>query len=139
LNEDAGILVPELGAPVNILDLANRMIREAGYRSDEIEVVFSGLRPGDKLSEDLISSAEWLEPTSDSRLQKINGPRPSPSHFDSAMEAISERVNARILEPLVETLCELVPEYQPSETLLRLRNGELLVGAQHGCAPDAQP
>jgi FlaA1/EpsC-like NDP-sugar epimerase len=139
LNEDAGILVPELGAPVNILDLANRMIREAGYRSDEIEVVFTGLRPGDKLSEDLISAAEWLEPTSDSRLQKINGPRPSPSRFDSAMEAISERVNARILAPLVETLCELVPEYKPSETLLRLRNGELLVGAQHGCAPDAQP
>ena len=33
LNEDAGVLVPELGAPVNILDLANRLIREAGCRS----------------------------------------------------------------------------------------------------------
>ena len=138
LNEDAGVLIPELGAPVNILDVANRLIREAGCRPDEIEVVFTGLRPGDKLSEDLISAAEWLEPTSDSRLQKINGPRPSPSRFDSAMEAISERVAARSLAPLVEALCELVAEYQPSETLLRLLNGELLVGAQHGCAPNAQ-
>ncbi len=138
LNEDAGVLVPELGAPVNILGLANRLIREAGCRPDQIEVVFTGLRPGDKLSEDLISATEWLEPTSDSRLQKINGPRPSPSRFDSAIELISQRVGARSLAPLVETLCELVPEYQPSETLLRLVNGELLVGAQHGCAPNAQ-
>jgi len=61
LNEDAGVLIPELGAPVGIVELANRLIREAGWRSGEIEIVYTGLRPGDKLTEDLISAAEWLE------------------------------------------------------------------------------
>ena len=117
LNEGAALLIPELGAPVNILDLANKLIAEAGYRSDEIEITFTGLRPGDKLTEDLLSASESLEPTRDARLRKINGPTPSPKRLDSAMEVISEGVRARNLPLLVETLCDLIPEYQPSETL----------------------
>jgi FlaA1/EpsC-like NDP-sugar epimerase len=116
LNEDAALLIPELGAPVNILDLANKLIAEAGYRSGEIEMTFTGLRPGDKLTEDLIFASESLEPTRDPKLRKINGPTP-PQRLDSAMEVISEGVRARNLPLLVETLCDLIPEYQPSETL----------------------
>jgi FlaA1/EpsC-like NDP-sugar epimerase len=132
LNEDAGVLIPELGAPVGIVELANRLIREAGWRPGEIEIVYTGLRPGDKLTEDLISAAEWLEPTSDDRLRKINGPRPSPEHLDSAMGVISEGARGRNLAPLIETLCELVPEYQPSETLLALVNDKAIC---RGAAP----
>jgi FlaA1/EpsC-like NDP-sugar epimerase len=132
INEDAGILIPELGAPVGIVELANRLIREAGWRPGEIEIVYTGLRPGDKLTEDLISAAEWLEPTSDARLRKINGPRPSAEHLDSAMEIISEGARGRNLAPLIETLCELVPEYQPSETVLALVNGKAI---GRGAAP----
>ena len=116
-NADAAILIPELGAPVRILDLANKLICEAGRGSDEIEIVFTGLRPGDKLAEDLTSAAESLEPTTDPRLRKVNAPRPAPQRLDSAIEVISENVRVRNLAPLVETLCNLVPEYQPSDTL----------------------
>jgi len=126
LNEDACVLIPELGAPVGIVELANRLIRQAGWRPGEIEIVYTGLRPGDKLTEDLISGAEWLEPTSDARLRKINGPRPSSEHLDSAMEVISEGARGRNLAPLIETLCELVPEYEPSETLLALMNDKAI-------------
>ena len=132
LNEDAGILIPELGAPVGIVELANRLILEAGWRPGEIEIVYTGLRPGDKLAEDLISAAEWLEPTGDGRLRKINGPGPSPKHLDSAMEVISEGARGRNRAPLIETLCELVPEYQPSETVLALVNGKAI---GRGAAP----
>src|SRR5271154_5241652 len=145
LNEDAGILIPELGAPVKIVELANRLIREAGWRPGEIEIVYTGLRPGDKLTKDLISAAEWLPPTSDARLRKINGPSPSPKHLDSAIEVISDGVRGRNLAPLIETLCELVPEYQPSETLLALVNDNAIRrGAApvypdaEGCAPKTQ-
>jgi FlaA1/EpsC-like NDP-sugar epimerase len=122
LNADAAILIPDLGAPIKIADLANKLIREAGRRSDEIEIVYTGLRPGDKLAEDLTSAAEWLEPTSDPRLRKINGPGPTSQHLDSAIEVISENVSARNLAPLIETLCDLVPEYQPNESLHQFLN-----------------
>jgi FlaA1/EpsC-like NDP-sugar epimerase len=130
LNEDAALLIPELGAPVSIFDLANKLIAEAGCRSGEIKITFTGLRPGDKLTEDLISASESLEPTGDVRLGKVSGPRPSPRRLDSAMEVISEGLRARHLALLVETLCDLVPEYQPSQTLTSLLNAQRLVGAR---------
>jgi FlaA1/EpsC-like NDP-sugar epimerase len=145
LNEDAAILIPELGAPVKISDLANSLIREAGPQAAETEVVFTGLRPGDKLAEDLVSASEWLEPTADAKLKKMNGPQPPPKQLDSVIQAISEGVRTRNLAVLVETLCEVVPEYEPSEALLALLNDQVIVGAQpagagrHRCAPNAQP
>jgi FlaA1/EpsC-like NDP-sugar epimerase len=137
LNQDA-VLLPELGAPVRILDLANNLIAEAGHREAEIEIVFTGLRPADKLTEDLVSASEWLEPTADAKLQKINGPQPSAEALDTNIQVIEDSLGARHLAVLVETLCEIVPEYRPSETLLSLLN-EQFVGAQHRCAPNAQP
>jgi FlaA1/EpsC-like NDP-sugar epimerase len=134
LHEDAAILIPELGAPVNILDLASRLIAEAGYRSGEIEITFTGLRPGDKLTEDLISASESIEPTSDAKLRQIDGPTPSTRRLDSAMEAILEGIRARNLAQLVETLCDLIPEYHPSDRLLSLLNGQLLVEARRSPA-----
>ena len=139
LNQDAAILIPELGAPVKILDLANDLIRESGSPAASVEIVFTGLRPGDKLTEDLVSATEWLEATSHSKLKKVNGPQSATKRLDSAIQAISEGVRTRNLAVLVDALCEVVPEYEPSETLLALLNERLVVGAQNGCAPRAQP
>jgi FlaA1/EpsC-like NDP-sugar epimerase len=122
LHGHAAVFVPELGEPINILDLANRLIREAGLSDGEIEIVFTGLRPGDKLSEELFSSGEWLEPTADSRLRRVNCKQTPPSSLDSALQAISERVRTRNVAALVEMLSTIVPEYQPSETLRGLLN-----------------
>jgi FlaA1/EpsC-like NDP-sugar epimerase len=139
LSADAGIFVPELGEPVKILDLANDLIQQAGLATGEIEILFTGLRPGDKLAEELLSAREWLEPTSDSKLRRVHCAQASPTALDSALQAISKGVRTRNLAALVETLCDVVPEYQPSETLLALSNGQVPVEAQHRCAPDAQP
>ncbi len=122
LNEDAGIFIPELGEPVKILDLARSLIREAEVNAGEIEIVFTGLRPGDKLSEELYSAGEWLEPTADSRLRRVNGTQTSPSLLDSALRTLSDGVRSRNVAALVETLCTVVPEYQPSEMLRGLLN-----------------
>lgn len=122
LSEDAGIFVPELGEPVKILDLANNLIREAGARAEGIEIIFTGLRPGDKLSEELIAAREWIESTSDSRIRRVCCTEMSPTLLDSALQTISEGVRSRNLPALVEVLCNVVPDYQPSEMLLGLLN-----------------
>ena len=122
LNEDAAIFVPELGQPLKILDLANDLIRQVGFHEGEIAIVFTGLRPGDKLSEDLLSASEWLEPTGDPKLQTVRSNPVSPYVLDSALQAISEGVRSRSVAALVDTLCSVVPEYQPSEMLLGLLN-----------------
>ncbi|NMD42852.1 MAG: polysaccharide biosynthesis protein, partial [Firmicutes bacterium] len=58
------IFILDMGEPVKILSLARRMIRLAGYQPDgEIPIVFTGIRPGEKLSEELLTGEEEMETT----------------------------------------------------------------------------
>lgn len=57
------IFVLEMGAPVKIVDLAQDMIRLSGFTHDEVKIVFSGLRPGEKIKEELLTDQELTLPT----------------------------------------------------------------------------
>jgi len=125
--EDSGcIFIPKLNAPVKILDLALRMIREAGLVSPrDIQIVFTGLRPGDKLEEELVSAHERLESTALENLQVVKQLHPDLESLDVALCRISECVHTRNLARLLDELAKLVPEYNPSETILDLLNPQL--------------
>ncbi len=125
--EDSGnIFVPKMCEPVKIQDFAARMIREAGLEiPSDIEIVVTGLRPGDKLQEELAYAYEVLQPSSDERLYRANGQHREAQIVDAALQEISESVQERNLIALIGALCNLVPEYQPSETLLALLNPSL--------------
>lgn len=57
------IFVFDMGKPVKIVDLAERMIRLAGYvPNEDIEIKFTGLRPGEKLYEEVLSNEENTDP-----------------------------------------------------------------------------
>jgi FlaA1/EpsC-like NDP-sugar epimerase len=125
--EDSGsIFIPKMSEPVKIMDLAARMIREAGFETPaDIEIVFTGLRPGDKLEEELASATEVLKPSSDERLYRFVGPHCDAHVLDTALQNISKSVSERNLTAMLGELTKLVPEYQPSETLLALLNPSL--------------
>ena len=117
-NENAGIFVPDLGEPVRILSLAQDLIRRAGESAaSKIEIVFTGLRPGDKMKEELVSEGETLEQTSNRALRRLQGGQASDHLLDNALQAIQEGVRTRDLAALVEAFCKLIPAYQPSEVL----------------------
>jgi FlaA1/EpsC-like NDP-sugar epimerase len=118
--ERSAIFVPELGEPLTILDLAHRLIRESSRTPNEIPVEFTGLRPGDKLTEQLVSAKETLAPTANPLLRKITGPLPRPEQLDSAIEAVAKAVRSRNLPELLNALSALLPDYEPSETLQSL-------------------
>jgi FlaA1/EpsC-like NDP-sugar epimerase len=105
------ILVPELGAPTRIADLAKLLIGEA-----EIPIVFTGCRPGDKLTEELMSKTETVEGTM-GPLQVIRTCRLQPSEVDEIMNRLCDCVGSRDIPGLIRTLCSVVPEYVPSDLL----------------------
>ncbi|HEY2823032.1 MAG TPA: polysaccharide biosynthesis protein [Candidatus Acidoferrum sp.] len=137
--EDSGTLfIPELDVPIKILDLAKKMIREAASSAmydaaavnasgslnttidlavpngTQIEIVFTGLRPGDKLSEDLLSSSETAEQTTHPKLRRILGPTLTAKSLDSSITLISEKIHTRDFPALLDAIRSLVPDYQPS-------------------------
>ena len=124
--DDSGsVLIPKMCEPVKIVDFARRMIQEAGETRADVQIEFTGLRPGDKLQEDLVYAYEALQPSSDERFYRASGPPCDPHAVAAALKNISEAVRERNLTSLIAALCQLVPEYQPSETLLALLNPSL--------------
>jgi len=69
IGESGQVLVLDMGEPVKIVDLARDLIRLSGHSVDEIPIVFSGLRPGEKLFEELLADADDTVPTSVPRLR----------------------------------------------------------------------
>jgi FlaA1/EpsC-like NDP-sugar epimerase len=127
LEEGGGIFVPQLGGPAKILDMALQLIRDARSKSGkDIPVVFTVLRPGDKLSEEFLSRNESAEPTSDGRLFRVRTQDILTGRFDVYLEELSRSVDQRNLASMLETLCTIVPDYRPSELLQRARAGSFV-------------
>jgi FlaA1/EpsC-like NDP-sugar epimerase len=117
----SGTFIPRPVPPLRIAELAERMIREAHCeRLGEVTVKFVGMRPGDKLREEFLNDSEVAEDTQDRRLLRVHGPKISAQQFDSAMSRLDEAVARRHLGRAMEILRELVPEYRPSEILVKI-------------------
>lgn len=69
IGDSGQVLVLDMGEPVRIVDLARDLIRLSGHSVDEIAIVFSGLRPGEKLFEELLADGDTTLPTLISRLR----------------------------------------------------------------------
>ncbi|MDE2367951.1 MAG: polysaccharide biosynthesis protein [Burkholderiales bacterium] len=69
IGESGQVLVLDMGEPVKIVDLARDLIRLAGHTASEIPIVFTGLRPGEKLYEELLADDDATLPTRVARLR----------------------------------------------------------------------
>jgi FlaA1/EpsC-like NDP-sugar epimerase len=126
IDDSGSIFIPKMCQPVKILDFATRMIREAGLEAPrDIEIVFTGLRPGDKLEEEFVYANEALQPSSDERFYRAAGPQCDSQAVDDSLQGLSEGVRERNLTAMLGALTKLVPEYQASETLLALLDSSL--------------
>lgn len=73
---DGDVLVLDMGEPVKILDVAKTLIDLSGKR--DVEIIFTGLRPGEKLSEDLIAASEDVRPSAHPLITRVSVPAISP-------------------------------------------------------------
>ncbi|GAB2899213.1 nucleoside-diphosphate sugar epimerase/dehydratase [Paralcaligenes ginsengisoli] len=106
------IFVLDMGEPVKIVDMARNMIRLSGYSEDEIHIEFTGLRPGEKLYEELLADAEQTLETPHDKL-RIARSRPVPELFLTEIIAWLIESTSHSDEEVRMSLLRWVPEYAP--------------------------
>ncbi len=114
------IFVLDMGAPVKIVDLARNLILLSGLRPDEdIRIEFTGVRPGEKLYEELSAFEESTVPTAHEKVKVFTGPSLTCQDMKETILALQRICAARDLAQLVLRLKEIVPEYNPSSHVLQ--------------------
>lgn len=112
--EGGEIFVLDMGSPIKIVDLARQMIELSGFRPDEdIEIDFIGLRPGEKLFEELSHRGENITPTNHPKILRfVSEPLPL-KHVREILEELSRELYSAEPGKLKQLLKKAVPEYQP--------------------------
>jgi FlaA1/EpsC-like NDP-sugar epimerase len=117
IGETGQVLVLDMGEPVRIVDLARDLIRLSGHSVDEIPIVFSGLRPGEKLYEELLADADLTLPTRVERLRiarlddQPGGVLALVAWADQALDIEGQEVRAR--------LASVISGFQPTAPAVR--------------------
>jgi FlaA1/EpsC-like NDP-sugar epimerase len=107
------IFVLDMGEPIRILDLAEELIRRSGLRTGEdIVIQFSGIRPGEKLYEELANDNEETRPTSHAKIRVWELPTATAAQVDrmlAILGAVTDAPRAKV----VQALRQVVGEYRP--------------------------
>src|SRR5215207_11727979 len=102
-----------MGEPIRILDLAEELIRRSGLRvGEDIVIKFSGIRPGEKLYEELANDNEQTRPTSHEKIRVWELPAASPQQVERMLDLLQTVTDAP-RERVVHALRQVVAEYRP--------------------------
>ena len=106
------VFVLDMGEPVKIVDLAKNMIRLYGHEPDgDIQITFTGLRPGEKLFEELLSAEEGTSATIHKQIFRANLPNEDPQ---TIRDQLAKFRNCKTDLEFIEMLQEMVPTYTPN-------------------------
>ena len=118
LSNGGEIFCFDMGHPVKIADLAKNMIRLAGYEPGrDIEIIYTGLRPGEKLYEELLNQKELTVPTEN---EKILVAKVREYDFDvvsTEIQALIEEAQHGKTFPCVKGMKKIVPEYKSKNSI----------------------
>ena len=118
IGEAGGIYVLEMGDQIKLLDMARNLIRLSGFvPEDEIPISFTGLRPGEKLYEELVASDELAGPSPSPAIMQVQ-PRSLTNGDGLALEiAELERLaNLGDSSGVIRQLCRIVPNFTPEKS-----------------------
>lgn len=122
LAKGGDLFLLDMGEPVRIADLARQMVELSGLRvrdlehpDGDIEIRFTGLRPGEKLFEELLinpSDEETCHPL----IRRAHEPAHSTSSLNPLLEKLDQELSSWNVDGVLRLVRELVPEYQPAST-----------------------
>jgi FlaA1/EpsC-like NDP-sugar epimerase len=122
VGEKSDILVLDMGKPVRILDMAKTLIRLSGFPQHEVKIVFSGLRPGEKLFEDLFYGFEKRLHTSAQKVFRTQSQLVSWQRLSLLLGELRSECGTGLPDRIRAKVKEIVPEYlwEPKEGEVRI-------------------
>jgi FlaA1/EpsC-like NDP-sugar epimerase len=121
VGEHGKILVLDMGEPVRIVDLAQTLIRMSGRKEDEVRIVYSGMRPGEKLFEELFYDSEVRLPTMHAKVmcaETMLPPWPELRRRLYELELVAQGRSGDMIRSKVK---QIIPEYQWEQPVVPLR------------------
>ena len=119
MGKGSEIFVLNMGEPVKIADLARNLILLSGLRPEhDIQITFTGPRPGEKLFEELNEEGEGLLPTHHEKIQVFAGEGMPRAEIERCLSRLQVCCRERNCDELISVVRQVVPEYRPSVELM---------------------
>ena len=113
MGDGGEIFILDMGTPIKIDDMARDLIRLSGFEPDvDIKIEYIGLRPGDKLYEELITAGENIRPTRHEKIMVLKGAGCDLQLLNGQIDELSQRATEQDAQKIKSKLMEIVPEYQ---------------------------
>jgi FlaA1/EpsC-like NDP-sugar epimerase len=135
MGHSSEVFVLDMGEPVRIVDLARNMIRLAGLEPDEdIDIRYVGLRPGEKLFEELLADTDRIAPTCHKKIKVFKSVKPTREEITNWLATMDCLVAERDVAGLFAELRRFVPEYsggpaRPKEAMKETQRAEKFLAA----------
>jgi FlaA1/EpsC-like NDP-sugar epimerase len=115
MGEGGEIFILEMGTPVKIADMARDLIRLSGFEPDvDIKIEYIGLRPGEKLYEELITEGEGIIPTDHDKIMVLKGMQCELDFLNVRIRELAKVAHDQDAHGIISKLQEIVPEYKPA-------------------------
>ena len=119
MGQGGEIFVFDMGEPVKIVDLANQMIRLSGLVPEKnIKIVYTGLRPGEKLYEELLTDKETTKPTHHPKIKIAMVQKMHKKELSIKIDYLLKNLYNMQKEEILECCREIVPEFVPTSNLV---------------------
>lgn len=115
MGEGGEIFILDMGTPVKIVDMARDLIRLSGFEPDvDIKIEYVGLRPGEKLFEELITSGEGIVPTNHEKIMVLRGKTCDQERLNAIIEELTKLALEQNGAGIRAKLQEIVEDYRPA-------------------------
>jgi FlaA1/EpsC-like NDP-sugar epimerase len=113
MGEGGEIFILDMGTPIKIDDMARDLIRLSGFEPDvDIKIEYVGLRPGEKLYEELITEGENIIPTRHEKIMVLKGIECDLQLLNGKIDGLAHLAEEQDGEKVIMKLREIVPEYK---------------------------
>jgi len=124
MGEGGEIFILEMGTPVRIGQMARDLIRLCGKEPDtEVEIIYIGLRPGEKMYEELITEGEGIVPTGHEKIMVLRGIGASLEDLRESLAKLKQLASSHDAEGIKAELGKVIPEYTSQASVSVLPRG----------------